>query len=481
MPDQTPDPLARGLRSLASSAAQSAHGPDPAEIRARGTQRHRRRVGAVAALSTVAIVTAGTVAFGASSDLGTEPAPPVASSPQSSVPTTTTLEPEGGWLKELPASFVIDADVPPDGSVRVIQGPEEGLGVPDVEICGTPAFADAPPAVEGLVLSSPAQYRGVMLYPDEADARTALYSVTDRAAACPRETSPDSFGESGWTVESLDERPATTAVLAHTLPEEVTAYYFLVQRGNALAVVNTALQNAGADMIGAVERARQQSEEAMAGLSVQMCVFTTVGCDVEEPEPVDAPLSSENLPTGEELPGYGELTGWRTTSTAPGDGQSTVSVCQQSSLAGLGAVDVWKRDYDRTNTYPPGTTPDPDAAPGHTGISIAQFDGPAAAQDAYAEVLSWIERCEGDGRKLTPLGPVTAAGGSGETFLLFYPVPGSDLSVIDGQAVGLVGSRIVLIAQTSQGMDYNYEPGQSPIAGALGAALIRLAGGVNTG
>lgn len=488
MPDQAPDPLERALRSLASSAAQSAHGPDPAEIRTRGARRHRRRVSAVAALSTVAVVTTGTVAFGVSRDLGSDPVPPAASSPTSSVPSTLTPNPmpEGGWLQEIPANFVLDADMPLDDGGPLTRDPEEGLGIPDVEICGTPAFDGTPPAVDDLGLDTPLQYRGVVLYADDLDARTALHSVTDRAAACPQETSADSLGDGGWTVESLDEGPATAAVLAHTLVDEATVYYHLVQRGNAVAVVSGSLENARADMLLAVERARLQGEEAAAGLSSQMCVFTVEGCAETDPPPVtatpvDAPLSGDNLSTAAELPGYNDITGWKTTSTAPGDGQAAVSICQQSSLAGLGAVDVWKRDYTSTIDYPPNTTPDPKAVPGYTGISIAQFADDGSAQDAYDEMRSWMDECSGDGRSVSRLGSVTVAGGSGKTFLVTFPAGAGnrDESVIDGEAVGLFGSRVVLIAQTSRGKDYNYPAGQTPIDGALQAALTRLADGVS--
>ena len=291
MPDQTPDPLQRGLRSLASSAAQSAHGPAPAEIRRRGTRRHRLRITAVTALSTAAVVAVGAVAFGADRDIGREPVPPATQ----------------------------DTTVP------------------------------APP--------------------------------------------------------------------------------------------------------------------------------------------VAAPLTDANLPTAAELPGFNELTGWRTTSTTPGDRQARISICQQSSLADLGAVDVWSREYRQTTDLPPNTDADPNAVPGYTGILVAQFTDQDAAADAYEQVATWIEDCPGG--PPTPLGEVVRAQNwGGDTFLLTYPkgtvnpaypdeVGYQDDAVLDTQGCGIAGSRIVLVVQTQLGQDYDYAAGKSPIDGALDTALTRLADGAD--
>ena len=54
------------------------------------------------------------------------------------------------------------------------------------------------------------------------------------------------------------------------------------------------------------------------------------------------------------------------------------------------------------------------------------------------------------------------------------PVEGQpDFGLLDGTAVGVSGSRVVLISQTLVGMDYNYT-GRTPIEAALAAALDRL-------
>lgn len=286
MPDQTPDPIERALRSLAGSAAQSAHGPEPEEIRSRGTRRRHRRVGAVVAVSTAAVLAVGSVAVGAVTDSAREPLPP---------------------------------------ATELTTGP------------------------------------------------------------------------------------------------------------------------------------------------------------IQEDQPT---LSDQNLPRGLELPGFNEITGWKATATLPGDGQSPISVCQQSSLVGLGATDVWQREYQMTERLPPGTQADPDAAPGSTRVLIAQFPDDTAARDAYEQVGSWIRGCEG-GRDSqgNPWKPIGAAGGPGEgaAYLLSYPAgpdaPGA--AVLDGEAVGIVGNRIVLIAQTQIGQDYNYPAGETPIEGALAVALTRLAIGAS--
>ena len=286
MPDQTPDPLQRSLRSLASSAAQSAHGPAPSEIRRRGTRRHRVRITAAAALSTAAVLAVGAVAFGADRDLGREPVPPATQ--ETTVPTAT-------------------------------------------------------------------------------------------------------------------------------------------------------------------------------------------------------PLTEANLPTAEELPGD-QITGWETTATTPDDGQAMISICQQSSLADLGAVDVWSREYTQTTDYPPGTSPDPDAVAATTGILVAQFADEGVAADAYEQLRTWIQECPG--------GPPTSAGEiarapnwAGDAFLLIYPkgalnpdypkeVGYKEDGVFDAQGVGVAGNRIVLVVQTELGQDYNYDD-TSPIQEALDVALTRLADGAD--
>jgi hypothetical protein len=289
MPDQTPDPLETGLRSLATSAAQSVHGPAPEEIRRRGTRRRRVRVTAVAALSTAAVVAVGAVAFGVDRDLTGEP--------------------------QLPATQ--ETTVPP---------------TPDL-----------------------------------------------------------------------------------------------------------------------------------------------------------TPLSEANLPTAEDLPGFNELTGWEAILTFPDAEQSMTSICEQSSLANLGAVEAWGRDYTQTTDYPPNTSPDPDEVPGSTGIVVAEFADDSGAEEAYEQLRTWIEECPGG--PPTPLGDIAGPQNSrGETFLLTYgkstvnPMypkgvgyPGTD--VIDAQGVGIAGNRIVLVVQTELGQDYDYPDGGSPIEQALTIALTRLTDG----
>jgi hypothetical protein len=287
MPDQTPDPLETGLRSLATSAAQSVHGPAPEEIRRRGTRRRRVRVTAVAALSTAAVVAVGAVAFGVDRDLAGEPQPPATQ--ETTVPTTPDL----------------------------------------------------------------------------------------------------------------------------------------------------------------------------------------------------TPLSEANLPTAEELPGFNERTGWETTLTFPDAEQSMTSICEQTTLANVGAVEAWGRHYSQTTNYGPNTSPDPDEVPGSTGIVVAEFADESGAEEAYEQLRTWIEECPGG--PPTPLGDIAGPQNSrGETFLLTYGrgtvnptypkgvgYPGTD--VIDAQGVGIAGNRIVLVVQTQLGQDYVYAEGESPVEQALTIALTRLA------
>ena len=189
-------------------------------------------------------------------------------------------------------------------------------------------------------------------------------------------------------------------------------------------------------------------------------------------------LSADDLPTADELPGFNEITGWRVVSTTPGDGQSAVSLCQQQTMVGLGATGVWRRDFTMTSDLPPGTRPDPDAVPGSTSIVAAEFAADEEARLAAATVRSWVEECDPasyDKTDVNEIGGIAADDTEGTAWLLVHtPVEGQpDFGLFDGTAVGVSGSRVVLISQTLVGMDYNYT-GRTPIEGALAAALDRL-------
>ena len=187
-------------------------------------------------------------------------------------------------------------------------------------------------------------------------------------------------------------------------------------------------------------------------------------------------LTDADLPAGSELPGFNEITGWKASDAYPTGGDGLVTACQQESLAGLGAEEIRIRNYRQTTEYPPGTTPDPAARLAHTGISIARFADEAAAQEAFETVRGWIEQCHGGGDAVHELGGVASDEGEGQAWLVTYPVEAGepDIGVLDGEAVGVAGNRIVLIGQTQRGQDYNYPDGPTPIESALTIALDRL-------
>jgi hypothetical protein len=169
MPDQTPDPLKTGLRSLATSAAQSVHGPAPEEIRRRGTRRRRVRVTAVAALSTAAVVAVGAVAFGVDRDLTGEPQLPATQ--ETTVPPTPDLTP----LSE--ANLPTAEDLP---GFNELTGWEAILTFPDAEqsmtsICEQTTLANVVPSRLGRRYSQTTNYGpNTSPDPDEVPGSTGI-------------------------------------------------------------------------------------------------------------------------------------------------------------------------------------------------------------------------------------------------------------------------------------------------------------------
>ncbi len=195
-------------------------------------------------------------------------------------------------------------------------------------------------------------------------------------------------------------------------------------------------------------------------------------------------LTEADLPAAEELPGFNELTGWRATRTAPDEGQEPVSICQRSSVAGLGATDVFTRDYVSTLLDQSSTTTDPEQPPSTAGVVVAAFVDRQAARAAYDSLLKWVKTCKHapgvsvfDDVAVNPIGRVEAAGGHGVATMVQYgPVEGvREGGWFDATAVGLSGDRVVLVSERLVGQDYNYPDGPTPIEGALTVALDRLA------
>ncbi len=458
---ESDDRLARELRELADGATRSVVGPAPDAVRDRGSRRHQRRVVAVAALTTLAVVAVGSVAVGAARDsAGPDDAPATRHTDGAPGPV-----PEGGWLTEVPAGFVIDAEPLPVGGANPDFGPDVGERpgreiTATMQICDARPLAGEPAPLDALGIVTPVTWRGVQVYADEATAT----AERDALVAAAGEDCSDGSGT--WDVAPV--QGVADTVVVQTLPDGDLVWYQLVQQGNALAVVQTT----------ALADARQLGAEALAGLAEQMCVFTAAGCG-EGTEGGDGNLTAADLPDAAELPGLNEQSGWRETSTTPGDGQSTASMCQQQTFAGMGADEVWRRDYTMTNDEAPGTQPDPDTDVASTVLVAAQFRDVQKALRTFALLRLWIAACDPEPYEETSvneLGEISADLGEGTAWLLIHtPVEGDpDAGLFDGTAVGVSGDRVVLISQTSVGQDYNYPAGETPIAGALAAALDRL-------
>lgn len=214
-------------------------------------------------------------------------------------------------------------------------------------------------------------------------------------------------------------------------------------------------------------------------------VFAGSG-DVRTAPPAGRGLSTVELP--DELTyrdGARDLR-WVVATTSSGeDGSEPVSVCQQGTLASLGATDVRTRAYTWVIDLQPGEVdggayPDPEM-----GVVVGQFADADAGRAAYRAVGDWIVGCEANSRG-GPEGPTAAPvrrfstvdgpAGQGWTALVLYeedPPVDPDAVVFDAHAVGLSadGTRVVLVSERHVGQDYNAPPDEAPITVRLGQLL----------
>jgi hypothetical protein len=143
-------------------------------------------------------------------------------------------------------------------------------------------------------------------------------------------------------------------------------------------------------------------------------------------------LPSAVLPDALQLAAYNETTGWQTAATPAHEGQDDpTSVCQRSTLAALGAIDVRLRTY-RLTAQPNSGEVDtqPLALRPTTRIAVAEFPDPASGRAAFAKVQDWVRTCpehlaktwrvQDPAKVITPYSSLDVAGGFGETYLVSY-------------------------------------------------------------
>lgn len=230
---------------------------------------------------------------------------------------------------------------------------------------------------------------------------------------------------------------------------------------------------------------------AVAAVAVPVIALTAGGSDRDNPPVAPEPTGTDSVPAPTlELSKRNLLTGadaiypngggdWRTLDTYRGDGQATMSICQQSSFAGLGAEDVYVRTFEFTSEGVPGVDPSLLFAE-----AVAQFPDEATAAAAYDEVQAWYDDCPANspdkfsGAEAEPVG--IDVEGTAESRLLTSFGEKEDVGTFLEAGFVLSGNRIALLNQEVPGQDYNWPRG-TPVEQMLPVAAERLVLGNGAG
>lgn len=251
------------------------------------------------------------------------------------------------------------------------------------------------------------------------------------------------------------------------------------------------------------DRIRRRKHAVIAGASAAVVVavavpvvaFTLNGSDDEPPvtprptvtdtNPVpSAALSDENLLTDGQAIYPNGGSDWRVRDTYPGDGQSAFSPCAQQSMAGLGAEQVFKRDFDFV------VLPSEEIEPTlHLNEIIAEFPTAADAEAAAGSIRGWLRDCLPPGAEEYGAGPFTTVplpvDGTAEVQLSTYgPVdesidPFGDFAYFLETGVVVSGDRVAVLTQIVPGQDYNWPEG-TPVEQMIPDAAQQLAIGNGT-
>lgn len=153
----------------------------PAEVRRRGNRmRHRNQaLAAVGGIAAVAIIATPLALAANRSQTDTTPGP-------ATIPPAT-------WVQEIPADFPITDGIggsDPQAEERTTVGDAE-VGVDPIELCGAQAWAADDDTIDGLgaLYAEPgtdsSNRRTLVLYADDADAKSAFAALQEAAADCP--------------------------------------------------------------------------------------------------------------------------------------------------------------------------------------------------------------------------------------------------------------------------------------------------------
>jgi hypothetical protein len=186
--------------------------------------------------------------------------------------------------------------------------------------------------------------------------------------------------------------------------------------------------------------------------------------------PADPSMVADLL-SAPRLPGLNAETRWSESATYSTEGPEFSTLCQLHPWTSIGSTAIVRRDY----TGPAGST---------ATALVAEFATGKNAKRADAVWAAWAHDCEETAMSAGHQHPrinevpytVPTTAGAGRWWLLTYGPVEDDPEASYFEAFGLVRSddRLALVRMTSVGQDYNYEPGQEPVATALRRAARLL-------
>ncbi|MDT0203783.1 hypothetical protein [Nocardioides sp. AE5] len=173
--------------------------------------------------------------------------------------------------------------------------------------------------------------------------------------------------------------------------------------------------------------------------------------------------ASDLLLSAEAMPGLNEQTTWSEASGA--SDVEPLGACQKASLTDIGAQDVESVSYtagDATATQ-----------------VVASLADTKSAEQLRDVLLSWHQDCAttitADESEVGDLLPVESTHGTAEAYVAHFSDPAlADAHVWQGVAINTHDTWVSLVVIESQGMDYNYEDGQTPAERAAAAVAARI-------
>jgi len=213
-------------------------------------------------------------------------------------------------------------------------------------------------------------------------------------------------------------------------------------------------------------RHRRRVIATVAAASVAVIVFTggvvaATGDLVRtstQPQPAVTPTMSQEVLLRAEKTVYQERGDFVVARTVHGEGKAFVSICQRDSLASLGAVDVWRRDF----AFRRG---------GDTALrtAVMQFPDAETAAVAYDTLGRWVEDCGGAvrSRGFTRFSDraqwydVAVDDGTARfrSTMIYGPVeddPFGDLGYFDDEGLVVSHDRVMVSSLVVAGQDWNW-------------------------